>query len=228
MRYFYCENLEADYVTLSDSEKKHLFSVLRAEKNSKIGLIDGKGGIAEGLIEDDKSISIQSLKQVKPPQVKVHLYVSPPRKQKMDLLLSQCTEAGVWKIHPIFTENTVALPKKETTIERWQLKLIEACKQSRNPFLPQIHPPITFEKALKQIKKLNLSAFFGSTTPGEDKKTLLTSEQSEVAWFVGPEGGFSQKEIASMVNAGFEGISLGKWIMRVETAAVVGTALLQH
>ena len=226
MRCFYCKNLNSNYANLCDSEKKHLFSVLRAEKNKEIQLIDGKGGIAEGLIESDKTVSIHSVRQCDPPRIKVHLYVSTPRKQKMDLLLSQCTEVGVWEIHPIFTENSVALPKKETTIDRWRLKLIEACKQSHNPFIPQIHSPITLDKAVGNIAESNIAAFFGSTDFKKNNK-IPSSNQPELAWFVGPEGGFSQKETELMINAGFHGISIGKWIMRVETAAVVGTALLQ-
>jgi 16S rRNA (uracil1498-N3)-methyltransferase len=228
MRCFYCKNLSAkNYADLCDSEKKHLFSVLRAEENTKIQLIDGKGGTAEGLIESNKTVSICSTSQCEPPRIKVHLYVSPPRKQKMDLLLSQCTEAGVWKIHPMFTKNSVALPQKEATIERWRSKLIEACKQSHNPFVPQIYPPVTFSKAVENIGESSFPAFFGSTDFNKYNK-IPSPNQSELAWFVGPEGGFTQKETELMVNAGFFGISIGRWVMRVETAAVTGTALLQR
>jgi 16S rRNA (uracil1498-N3)-methyltransferase len=226
MRCFFCNNLNTNYADLCDSDRKHLFSVLRAKENSRIQLIDGKGGLAEGLIKSNGAISIVSFTQLPPPQVKVHLYVSPPRKQKMDLLLSQCTEAGVWEIHPIFTKNTVALPQKETTVDRWRLKLIESCKQSHNPFTPQIYPPTTFNNAITQITELNIEAFFGSTNFNNCDSTPLP-KQSELAWLVGPEGGFTQKETKLMVDAGFYGISIGKWIMRVETAALAGTILLQ-
>jgi 16S rRNA (uracil1498-N3)-methyltransferase len=226
MRCFYCENLNVGYADLYAPDKKHLFSVLRARENSRILLIDGKGGIATGVVESNRNISIHSFKQCLSPQTKVHLYVSPPRKQKMDLLLAQCTEAGVWEIHPVFTENSVALPGKETTVARWRLKLIEACKQSHNPFIPQIYSPVTFSDAIKSITESNIPAFFGSTDFNE-KNRISPSSQSEVAWIVGPEGGFTQEETELMINTGFHGISIGKWIMRVETAAVTGVTLLQ-
>jgi len=144
----------------------------------------------------------------------------------MDLLLSQCTEAGVWGIHPVFTENSVAMPKKEVTVDRWRLKLIEACKQSHNPFIPQIFPPMVLDNAIKNIVDSKLAAFFGSTG-SMCNNGPLQKKREEVAWLVGPEGGFTQKETELMVDSGFYGISIGKWVMRVETAAVTGTALLQ-
>ena len=226
MRCFYCKNLNTNYADLCDSDRKHLFSILRAEENSRIQLIDGKGGIAEGLIESDRTISIHSFMHCPPPRIKVHLYVSPPRKHKMDLLLSQCTEAGAWVIHPMFTRRSVALPKKETTVNRWRLRLIEACKQSHNPFIPQIYPPINFNKAVENIAESGLAAFFGSTDFANNSN-MPSLNQTELAWFVGPEGGFAQEETELMINAGFHAISIGRWIMRVETAAVTGTALLQ-
>ena len=69
--------------------------------------------------------------------------------------------------------------------------------------------------------------FFGSTDFAGNANNKCY-KQPEVAWFVGPEGGFTEEETASMIKAGFQGISIGKWIMRVETAAVVGVALLQQ
>ena len=226
MRCFYSNNLNVNYADLSDSDRKHLFSVLRAKVNDRILLIDGKGGIAEGVIEGGRYISIHLFKQCLQSRTKVHLYVSPPRKQKMDLLLSQCTEAGVWGIHPMFTKNSVALPGKEATVDRWRLKLIEACKQSHNPFIPQIYSPVTFENAVKNIVESHIPAFFGSTDFNKNRERSFTN-QSEAAWIVGPEGGFTSNETELMVNAGFHGISIGRWVMRVETAAVTGVAMLQ-
>ena len=228
MHCFYCKNLNEQCADLYETEQKHLFSVLRAKENSKILLIDGKGGIAEGQIGKGKSVFLLSFKQLLPSQTKIHLYLSPPRKQKMDLLLTQCTEVGVWEIHPMFTEHSIALPQKETTVDRWRLKLIEACKQSHNPFVPKIYPPTTLKNAIKDIARSNLTAFFGST--GYNTNTIINKQphnKLEVAWLVGPEGGFTNNEIELMINAGFQELSIGRWIMRVETAAVVGTALLQ-
>ena len=226
MRCFYCENLKNKYAKIDKSEKKHIFNVLRMNEGSKILLIDGNGGMAEALIEKGQSISLLSFKQFDQPKAKIHLYITPPRKQKMDLLLTQCTELGVWKIHPMFTENSVALPQKEVAAARWKLKLIEACKQSHNPFLPEIHSPVSFSNAVKKVIDSNFIAFFGATDRNSDFYKNQ-QKQSEAAWFVGPEGGFAEQEKKTMIEAGFHGISIGRWIMRVETAAAMGIALLQ-
>ncbi len=229
MRCFYCENLNSTYADLSDFDKKHLFSVLRAKPNTRILLIDGIGNSAEAIIENNKVIKIEKKHQHQQPKVKIHLYVAPPRKQKMDLLLSQCTEAGVWSIQPILTENSVALPQKRDAVEKWETKLIEACKQAHNPFIPKIASCITFKEAVENISDCKITAFYGSTDFTKPSSLSLNiSSTTNIAWFVGPEGGFSKEELNIMQNANFHGLSIGNWIMRVETAAVIGTVLLQQ
>ncbi len=227
MRCFYCEKISLEGIELASSELAHIFNILRLKEGEEILLNDCKGTLAIAKIAGNKKIIPIEVRKIAEPQTKVFLFVSPPRKQQLDQIITQCCEVGVWSINLIKTERSVSVPEgRDEKIERWQTKIIEACKQSHNPYAPKIFPPITFDEALKKVKNENLTAFFGATSSGEKRSGY--SIPGGTAWFVGPEGGFSQKEQSTMIENNFIPLMLGNWIMRVETAAVVGTAFLQE
>lgn len=229
MRCFYCENLEEEYAVLDKIESNHLFRVLRAAIGTKILLNDGKGTLAEAELEENKKIRLINRIIFKLPDIRVHLFVAVPRKNKMDIILSQCTEAGVWCIYPMITDRNVAVPNKEDMRLKWKLKLIEACKQSKNPFLPDIYNPVSLNKAVYIASDKKFTAFFGDVPENVKlaNKPLL-NVNGDIAWFVGPEGGFTEEELNLMNSNGFTGLSTGPYIMRIETAALAGIVLLQN
>jgi 16S rRNA (uracil1498-N3)-methyltransferase len=156
------------------------------------------------------------------PGLKLELFVAPPRRVCMDLILKQCIETGAWAIHTFVAERSVALPVKKSIEQRWRKLMIEACKQSGNPFFPEINLPVSFKDAVDRVGRNGMKAYFG--TPGRGKREL-PCPPARVAWFVGPEGGFTSEEEDFMAKHGFTGLNIGRWTMRVETAAVCGTAL---
>jgi 16S rRNA (uracil1498-N3)-methyltransferase len=224
MHCFYCKNIpeKEDFAELDKRESAHLFKTLRAKAGEIIALVDGRGTSAEAKVGNDKNILIISRKNHEEPRAKLFLYLTPPKKQKMDSLLKQCAETGVWKIIPMITERSVSTPEKESTLERWKSILLEGCKQSGNPFTPEIELPIKFNTAIARVKESGQDAYFGS--PRSDIQPDWT-EKPRKAWFVGPEGGFSEKEENIMLETGVKPLRIGPWIMRVETAAICGAAL---
>ena len=228
MRCFFCEKLEGDIAFLDKSEHRHLFKILRAEEGKEILLITGKGMIAEAVVAQNQQIKILKRKCYSTPEKRVHLFVAVPRKQKLDILLSQCTEAGVWSIYPIITDRNVAIPQKDNSILKWREKIIEACKQSHNPFFPEICMPLSLTKALDVTKQLKMPVYFGDTAENVNSNIESLPDKGDIAWFVGPEGGFTEQETNFLKDNAVKGLSLGKWIMRVETAALAGVVLLQQ
>ncbi len=224
MHNFYIDKLGGigDEILLPASEAKHLFKTLRAVEGDVIGLLDGHGSCAEAEIIDSRQIIIRSIKNYPEPDTKIHLFVAVPKRQKMDQLLRQCTEAGVWAIHPVITKYSVAVPEKIS--ERWHILLQEACKQAGNMFVPRIYPISTLVEALDKIKNMKMSAFYGAVSTGE--KELPHALSPVLAWLVGPEGGFSEEEEREMLSGGVAPLNIGPYIMRVETAAVCGVTLL--
>ena len=224
MHNFYIDKLGkiGDEVLLPTSEAKHLFKTLRAARGDVVSLLDGQGGDAKAEIIEDKKIIIKNLEHHAEPYIKIHLFVAVPKRAKMDQLLRQCTEAGVWAIHPIITKYSVAVPDKIS--ERWHILLQEACKQAGNMFVPKLFTPCPLAKALEEIKATKMSAFYGAVSM--DDKKLSYASSPDIAWLVGPEGGFSDEEERQMLSSGVAPLNIGPYIMRVETAAVCGVSLL--
>lgn len=236
MRCFYCENIEEGEFSVSILERRerdHLFKVLRGRVGDAFNLIDGCGRVAEAELSGKKSIRVDSVALVSGPNVKIHLFVAPPGKQRMDAMLSQCSEVGVWRIATILTERGVSIPKGEGASTRMRSRLIEGCKQSNNPFIPELLAPLPFNDAVALAAENCDLMFYGAPagevdnpTEGGETAEKRSKQSLDIAWFVGPEGGFTDAEMSSLNAAGVIPFNIGNWILRVETAAVVGAALL--
>ncbi|MCF6174207.1 MAG: 16S rRNA (uracil(1498)-N(3))-methyltransferase [Victivallaceae bacterium] len=229
MHSFFCENISAsgEQVELSERDAKHLFRTLRGHAGDTVKLMDGRGKLALAIIMPNKKLKLTKVSTKPDPAIKLHLFIAPPRRHKMDSLLKQCAEIGIWEITPIITERAVALPnKKNDSGDRWQTLLIEGCKQSENPFLPQIDEAISLIDALNSINRETTAIFFGETPRYANGTQLKLHNRRNIAWFVGPEGGFTDSERQLLHNNGAEPFSFGAWILRVETAAICGAAIL--
>lgn len=235
MRCFYCKNIkygEIDDDLISAREKRHLFKVLRGEAKEKILLIDGEGIIATATIKDNNSIVVDNIETSPKPSTRVHLFIAPPRKNQMDQLLKQCSEIGVWSITPILTERSVSKPIKPSSLERMNTLLIEGCKQAHNPFTPIIKDVIKISNIEPEITKCTHS-YFGSTKKcgiEAHSNNLFDVRNSQkildIGWIVGAEGGFTNSEEDMLINLGIKPLQYGKWVLRVETAAIVGASNL--
>ncbi len=223
MHYFFCSHLDeiGGVAFFSSDERHHLFKTLRATPGKTIGLLDGIGSKAAGKIQTDGAVIITEIARHPAPSPKIHLFVAPPRKQKMDILLKQCAEIGIWSINPIITERSVATPDK--TSSRWEVLLREGCKQSGNPYIPKLIAPTPFADVLQTSDKPRQNYFGAVETV---KTSELTDVSSDIGWWVGPEGGFSDKEEDLLRQYGAIGINLVPYTMRVETAAICGAAII--
>ena len=223
MHSFFVEHLagEGSILTLEKRENDHLFKTLRARPDDLVELLDGKGGRAEAVVTAGKTLKICSMTREQEPAGKLRLYCAPPRKAKFDLLLKQAAELGVWEIQLVRFERNVAQPEGS---DRWQLLLQEGCKQSKNPFLPQIQPPVDMKDMFQMIHDRQESAWFGAI------RSASAGDRSakNFAWIVGPEGGFTPEEEERMQKNGVLPLNLGPYVLRLETAAVCGLAVLRQ
>ncbi len=229
MHSFFCEHISdaAEQLQLPERDNKHLFRTLRGQVGDTVKLMDGSGTTALAVILPDKSLKLTEVFQHSAPALKLHLFVAPPRRLKMDSLLKQAAEIGIWEITPTITERAVALPdKKKSKSNRWDTLLIEGCKQAENPFIPQIHGALSLATALQQINRETTAIFFGETPRNAEHQPLNLRGYKNIAWFVGPEGGFTDSERQLLFENGAVPFSFGSWILRVETAAICGAAIL--
>ena len=224
MHAFYCKNLadKGEIISLERTESDHLFKTLRGRVGDQVMLLDGCGKTAIAEIVANKELKICDVTLHKAPECQIFLFVAAPRKQKLDQVLKQATELGVSAICIMHCDYSVALPEGSS---RWDAILLEACKQSNNPFIPEILPVMKFQEALEYIEKNSIAGIFGDVEDNHEK--LLCSDSKKIAFFVGPEGGFSDKELAAMREKSFGALNLGPYILRLETAAVCGVAVIR-
>ena len=218
MPYFYAPEIEASNVILSREESGHLCKTLRAKTGQEVKVLNGKGLVASAKIleANPKKVicEITQIKEIEKPKFKVNVYLAPPRHNIMAPLIKQCVELGVWSINLIECEYSVSKPKdKKGAFEK---EIISGAKQSGNPFFPEVNPLVKFSEALKNC---SLPKFYGAV-PEEaiDRESILKA--NDVSLWIGPEGGFSEAELTALKKSGAQGITVGNWILRVETALV--------
>ena len=210
-------------VRLDPREESHLFKILRGRPGDRVRLLDGHGtsGVAE--VGKGRELLLESKRTEPPPGRRLHLYFAPPKKQKLDALLKQSVELGVDVLVPVLCERSVVQPGESSVGGRWTDLLFEACKQSGNPFLPDVCAPVPFADAVVRARETCAALVVGSNRTGI---TLDLGNVPDVAFFVGPEGGFTDAETDALTAAGAAPLRIGSWTLRVETAAAAGLGVL--
>ena len=167
--------------------------------------------------------------------VKIYLFQGLPKGDKMEYIIQKCVELGVFAIVPVEMKHCIVKlddKKAKSKVSRWQSISESAAKQSKRNIIPEIMEVCCFDKAIEIAKKLDLIM-----VPYENKDGMKATVEAleslksakSVGIFIGPEGGFAEKEIEKAVSADAKIISLGKRILRTETAAItsVGMCMLE-
>lgn len=201
----------------------HISKVLRMSAGDNIIVCDGEGNDYDAvitLISKTEVVAEITGKYVcdAEPCVNVTLYQALPKQGKMEYIIQKNTELGVNKIVPVYTKRCVVKPSDKT--ERWSKVAESAAKQCGRGIIPQVMPVITFEEAIKQMQEYDLALMpYECEEENGLKKVLQSSTYKNISVFIGPEGGFDLKEVEAAINAGLKTVTLGKRILRTETAA---------
>ena len=164
--------------------------------------------------------------------VKISLYQGLPKSDKMELIIQKAVELGAARVVPVETARCVIKldrKKAEAKRNRWQAISESAAKQSGRSVIPEVAMPMSFAAALKEAAGSDVRLIPYENAEGMDRtRRILDSVQpgQKVAVFIGPEGGFEETEIRQAEEAGFEAVTLGKRILRTETAGFVVLSLL--
>ena len=221
-------NLDLDLI-LEKEDAHYLTNVMRLREGDNLFLFNSKDGEFKGEIIafDKKNIKVKLISKIeninKPG--KISLIFSLIKSSKLDYLIQKCTEVGIKSFYPVISEKSVA---KNLNIQRTEKIIKESCEQSNQLYLPAIHSVEKLEKKLKSLDK-NSIVFFADINSSNKKieEVIKNNKNCEFYLLIGPEGDFSLKErdlLNSMSNC--IPISLGHNILRSETAAVVGLAIL--
>ncbi|MHC4157868.1 MAG: RsmE family RNA methyltransferase [Planctomycetota bacterium] len=211
--------------------------VLRLEAGEKIVVLDNKG--AEFEVEltavgkgEVKGRILEKREAKGEPGVKLVLYQSMLAREKFERVLQKCTEVGVSRFVPVISKRSIVRDSggiTEKKLTRWRRIIQEAAEQSHRGRIPGLSPPAAIEKAMDGIEGYGYSLIASPGAGGGSVGDCLKGYNGgEVALFVGPEGGFTKEEVKRCVEKGAKTFSLGKRVLRTETAAVVASALILY
>jgi len=230
---FYLPTLAAcvpnDTLNLSEEESRHCIKVMRMGKGDAIFFTDGRGRMAEALIQQADfrrcTVQIMALTQrASPRPYHFHLAIAPTKNaERMEWLVEKCVEIGIDSLTFLQTENT---ERDHFNLGRMEKKAVAALKQSLQSWLPTLNGPIELTKflaSLPDLAQVPTAQRFIAYADLDNPRTLFgnLSAGGEVCVLVGPEGDFSPQELNLALAAGFEKISLGPTRLRTETAGLV-------
>jgi len=231
---YYIENINIGENELTDTEARHLISVMRARVGNDIELFDGRGSVASARItalsKRTVTVDVADIRK-EPPRTagRIILAANPPKGQRWDWLLSKAVELGTDHIYPCIYERTVRQGNSKGFCERSAGIAISAAKQSKRLYLPQIDPPEHLNKCMDELKSCYPNAELIILSLKEDARAInsiaIDYNKQDVIVFVGPEGGFTAAEEDFIRQHGAKPIMLTSSVLRTETAAVTAAGL---
>jgi len=234
MYLFYCPDIETKQ-TLSEEESGHCVRVLRYSTGDEILITDGKGTTYTARITNphpkhcDFEI-VSSEKQEKHHAFHLHIAIAPTKNiERMEWAIEKCVEIGVDEITPLLCRFS---ERKQLRTDRLEKIILSAAKQSLTPYMPVLHELTPYDEFISRQQSIDGLQKFIAHCYKEDKRVLKDEiEQGrDVLVLIGPEGDFSEQEVADALASGFVPVSLGNSRLRTETAAVVAchTAVLMN
>lgn len=217
---------EGHSVALSDEATHHLTRVLRVAPGAELEVADGAGWSAPGQLTAGGVQLLGAARHRPVPHPRLVLAQGLPKGRKLDEVLRQATELGVDEIRVLATQRSVPMlpasrAAKATT--RWEAVVRAACEQARRPHRPQVTGPLALHQ-LARDDELLLVAHPGA--PGLPTVAEALVGPTAIVLAVGPEGGFSDDEVADAVAGGALAVGLGDSVLRTEHAGAAGLAVL--
>lgn len=231
------ENVNDNLIFIDGQEAKHILNVMRLAEGDKVIVFDGTGKEYTGFIKDTKSkaLTVEVISVVVPKNEsipKITLAQAIPKKAKMDYIVEKATELGVNTIIPILSERTIVKFEKEKenakTI-RWKKIANAAAKQCGRSDVPTVEDVEKFYNVIDRIDKYDLS-LMACLMEGtiSFKEALSNFKNGNIIVFIGPEGDFTPEEIEMAKETSCKFISLGKRVLKSDTAGIYALSVLNH
>ena len=220
--------------TITGEEAQHISRVLRMKKGDEVTLCDGEGNFYEAVLSDfsDKSVIadiLSSRRAETEPEVQITIFQGMPKNPKLETIVQKATEIGVVRIVPVDTVRAVAKLDKSAKVDRLRKIAREAAKQSKRGIIPYVNDAVSFKEAVKMAAEADLALIpYEEEREVSLKKALLGKKPKTVAVMIGPEGGFEKEEINLAKENGIISVTLGKRILRTETAPLAVSAAILY
>lgn len=232
--------IQGKRVVITGGDVNHIKNVLRMKPGEEIAVSNGTDGREyrcgiEEFTEDEVICTLRFVKEdgLELP-ARVTLFQGLPKADKMEFIVQKMVELGVYRIVPVATKRAVVKldeKKAKAKVTRWQAIAEAAAKQSKRRIVPQVGEVCTMKEALVQAACMDRKLIPYELSEGMEKTRKLiegAAAGEEIAVFIGPEGGFEEEEVAMAMEAGFEPVTLGKRILRTETAGLTVMAWLMY
>lgn len=235
MHKFFTEEIEENEALITGDDHKHLWKVLRLKAGDEVLINDLKEMDFLGRIASiDKERTVVDLQrrimENNESPVTITLYQGLPKSGKMDLIVQKNTELGVNRIVPVITERVIVKNSSEyKKMDRLRRIILEASKQSKRSWIPEITEPCDFKDILPEMLSHDvlLVPYENARKYGVSQLKLELPFIRSCGILIGPEGGFSEEEIGMLEESGAKIVTLGKRILRTETAGFVSVAMVQ-
>jgi len=230
-RRFFVDRIHGDRAELTGDDARHLARVLRAEVGQQYELSDNQRAfLAEISAVTAQRVEFRIIEPLppEPPSPEITIYAALIKFDRFEWMVEKATELGVTRIVPVDADRTEeglarAAAKR---VDRWRKIARESSQQARRLCIPEIAAPATFDAATSDSTP---ARFFLDEQPGADPLLqALPSNRTGAAILIGPEGGWTDRERAQAVAAGWKPVSLGRLVLRAETAAIAALAILGH
>lgn len=224
--------IQGNRILIEGNDVNHIKNVLRMKPGEELAVSNGLDGKEYrcGILEFDEDTVICELRFVKEDGVElpsqVYLFQGLPKADKMEMIIQKCVELGVYAVIPVATKRCVVKlddKKSKSKIQRWQGIAEAAAKQSKRRIVPEVMDVMSLKQALTYVKDFEVKVIPYELAEDMAKtKKIIEGLQpgQKIAVFIGPEGGFDESEIKEALENGTQPITLGKRILRTETAGL--------
>lgn len=224
---------------LTSDQVRYLTTVLRKKQGDLLRIFDGKGWEYDAIIRrlTTEGIDLEITDRYAEPVAEIHITLCQalPKGDKLDGIIRHATELGAERIIPFFAERSVPHPEPgrfPRKRQRWQKIAIDASRQCGRSDIPEIGEIMTFESMMRSVPENGLRLIPWEAERTTQLRTVLQnaakSNTKEFIVVIGPEGGFTAEEIEQAGQKGFLSVSLGKRVLRVETASLALLSILQY
>lgn len=242
MHQFFVEasQIHDNTVIIEGSDVNHIKNVLRMKAGEELSVSNGVDGKEYrcGIVRIEEDRVVCELRFVREDGVelpsRVYLFQGLPKADKMELIIQKAVELGVHEIIPVETGRSVVkldAKKAAQKTARWQSIAEAAAKQSRRRTIPKVDAPVSFEQALVKAAAMGVKLIPYELADGMERTKQIfenLGEGEDIAVFIGPEGGFEEREIARAKECGIQPVTLGRRILRTETAGFTVMAWIMY
>lgn len=231
---------EAKTVIITGSDVNHIKNVLRMKIGEELAVSNGMDGKEyrcgiRAFTEAAVECELRFIKEdgVELPS-KIYLFQGLPKADKMELIIQKAVELGAYEVIPVAMKRSVVRldhKKAAAKVARWQGIAEAAAKQSKRGIIPQVTDVMSFKEAMEYSKRAQLRLVPYELAEGMDQTgEIIRNIQpgQDIAIFIGPEGGFDEAEIRAALEDGMETVTLGKRILRTETAGMTMLSILMY